>query len=278
MVQINWGLATGPNSFDNALAKGFEIGSVMRQRQEETDRKNALAAYAKNPNEQTFGGLADAAPEYAMRARSDMEAQQARQQQQQQQQMATVRQLLAKAGSSPEGWAQAMGAAQSLGIDTSAIPQQYDPQWAQQQLFIMDALERDQDKLPGIAQELQAAGYQPGTPEFAAAMRQVINSKYASEYADPQGNIRRRSVLDLPPAQGAPAQTDPSGILQGAAAAGAISAEDANRVRQSLGPNGQAAFDKWKADNGIRVIARTGTAPDGRRVVQFEDGTIEYAN
>jgi hypothetical protein len=111
--------------------------------------------------------------------------------------MGTVRQLLAKAGSSPEGWAQAMGAAQSMGIDTSTIPQQYDPQWVQQQLFIMDALEKEQDSLPGIAQELVAAGYQPDTPEFAQAMRQVINSKYASDYVDQQGNTRSRSVLDI---------------------------------------------------------------------------------
>lgn len=280
MTQINWGLAQGPNSFDNALAKGYQMGSAMRERQEATERKNALAAYATDPSEQNFAGLAQAAPEFAIGERQRMDARRAQEAAERQRQMGVVRQLLAKAGQSPEGWAQAMSAAQSLGIDTSAIPQQYDPQWAQQQLFIMDALERDQDKLPGIAQELQAAGYQPGTPEFAAAMRQVINSKYASDYVDPQGNTRRRSVLDLPNPQGGPqpSQADPAAILQGAAAANAITAEDANRVRQSLGPNGQAEFDRWKAENGIRVIARTGTAPDGRKVVQFEDGTIEYAN
>jgi hypothetical protein len=258
------------------------LGNVMRQRSEDRAQKNALAAYAKDPNEQTFGGLAEAAPEYAMRARSDMEAQQARQQQQQQQQMGTVRQLLAKAGASPEGWAQAMGAAQQLGIDTSTIPQQYDPAWAQQQLFIMDALERDQDQLPGIAQELQAAGYQPGTPEFAAAMRQVINSKYASDYVDSQGNTRRRSVLDLGGGQGGiPQIADEAGYNALPAGAEYI-APDGSRRRKAgatiqntpapeLGANGmpqvlsrqqyqatvasmgQAATDAWMQRNNIRM-------------------------
>lgn len=80
MVQINWGLATGPGGFQNALAQGYEIGSAMRQRQEEKERKNALAAYATDPNEQNFAGLAQAAPEFAIRER---EAMQARQQEQQ---------------------------------------------------------------------------------------------------------------------------------------------------------------------------------------------------
>lgn len=200
-MDINWGLAyPQQNALANIgqnVAQGFQLGRAMAAERERKQANNALAAYATDPSEQNFAGLAQAAPEFAMQERGRMEQRQAQEAQQRQQQMGVVRQLLAKAGQSPEGWAQAMSAAQSLGIDTSAIPQQYDPQWAQQQLFIMDALERDQDKLPGIAQELQAAGYQPGTPEFATAMRQVINSKYASDYVDPQGNTRRRSVLDL---------------------------------------------------------------------------------
>jgi hypothetical protein len=74
MTQINWGLAQGPNSFDNALARGFELGNVIRQRKDESDRKNALSAYAKNPGEETFGGLADAAPDIAIPERQRMQA------------------------------------------------------------------------------------------------------------------------------------------------------------------------------------------------------------
>lgn len=205
MVQIQWGLAQGPNAFDNALAKGYQMASVMRERQEASERKNALAAYATDPNEQNFAGLAQAAPEFAMQERGRMEQRQAQEAQQRQQQMGTVRQLLAKAGQSPEGWAQAMSAAQSLGIDTSAIPQQYDPQWAQQQLFIMDALEKDADKIPGIAQEVMfALGVNdPSDPRVQAGVREVLNNKYASDYVAADGTTRRRTTLNIGPQPGA---------------------------------------------------------------------------
>jgi hypothetical protein len=184
-----------PLQVGQMVQSGFQQGREMRAGME---TENALSKIAMNPEDQEARqSLARFNPQMAMHMQERDQQRQQAQMAERQQQMGTVRQLLAKAGSSPEGWAQAMGAAQQMGIDTSTLPQQYDPQWAQQQMFIMDALERDQDKLPGLAQELQAAGYEPGTPEFTAAMRQVINSKYASDYVDQSGNTRRRSVLDL---------------------------------------------------------------------------------
>lgn len=76
-----------------------------------------------------------------------------------------------------------------------------------------------------------------------------------------------------------PEQVTPQGasaILGGASRSRRITQAEANVVRQSLGPNGQAAFQKWLTDNNIKIIVRTGTTPDGRRVVQFQDGTVEY--
>jgi len=65
-------------------------------------------------------------------------------------------------------------------------------------------------------------------------------------------------------------------ILGNASRSNRITQAEANVVRQSLGPQGQAQFNKWLTDNNIKIIVRTGTAPDGRRVVQFQDGTVEY--
>lgn len=70
----------------------------------------------------------------------------------------------------------------------------------------------------------------------------------------------------------------PEQILSAASNAKRITQAEANVVKQSLGPNGQTAFNKWIADNGIKIVTRTGRAADGRRVVQFADGTIEYAD
>lgn len=65
-------------------------------------------------------------------------------------------------------------------------------------------------------------------------------------------------------------------ILSNASRSSRITQAEANVVRQSLGPQGQAQFNKWLTDNNIKIIVRTGTTPDGRRVVQFQDGTVEY--
>lgn len=67
-------------------------------------------------------------------------------------------------------------------------------------------------------------------------------------------------------------------ILERAADAKTITAAEAGVVQRSMGPNGRAQFQAWLKDQGIKVIVRTGTAADGRRVVQYEDGTVEYAD
>lgn len=71
-------------------------------------------------------------------------------------------------------------------------------------------------------------------------------------------------------------QQGAASILGGASRSKKITQEEANVILQSLGPNGQTKFNQWLTDNSIKIIVRTGTAPDGRRVVQFQDGTVEY--
>lgn len=80
------------------------------------------------------------------------------------------------------------------------------------------------------------------------------------------------------PTEAAPLQSEQGAeaILNEASKTNKITQDAANVVRQSLGPNGQAAFQNWLTKNKIKIIVRTGTAADGRRVVQYEDGTIEY--
>lgn len=51
---------------------------------------------------------------------------------------------------------------------------------------------------------------------------------------------------DLTPEQAAP-------ILRGASETQTISPEDADRVRRSMGPNGQAQFDQWMRSNNIQI-------------------------
>ena len=75
-----------------------------------------------------------------------------------------------------------------------------------------------------------------------------------------------------------PVEASAPELLERASKSKVISAGEANAIKSSLGPNGKAAFEKWRKANGIRVIVRTGTAADGRRVRQYDDGTVEYAD
>lgn len=79
-----WG--PGPQGgFYNALAVGQQTGNnVMnafmqgRQLAEQRNERNALAAYAKDPSEANFGGLADVRPDIAIQQREAMAARQAK--------------------------------------------------------------------------------------------------------------------------------------------------------------------------------------------------------
>jgi hypothetical protein len=134
-----------------------------------------------------------------------------------QDQASTFRQLLKQAETNPQ---QAFMAAQQLGIDVSRIPQPGTPEfepWRQQQLFIADALERDKDSLPGLAQEVMLAlppdQRDPNSPVFRQAFTAALENKYAAEYTDEQGRTRRRAIIGQPQQQqqtaSAPAQVLP---------------------------------------------------------------------
>jgi hypothetical protein len=76
----------GPQGgFYNALAMGQQTGNnVMnafmqgRQMAEQRNERNALAAYAKDPNEANFAGLADVRPDIAIQQREAMAAREAK--------------------------------------------------------------------------------------------------------------------------------------------------------------------------------------------------------
>ena len=197
----------GPQGgFYNALALGQQTGNNVlnafmqgRQMAEQRNERNALASYAKDPSEANFGGLADVRPDIAINVRSQQAAQAEAARKQQMEQMGTFRQLLEQAGTNPQ---QAFGAAQQLGIDVSQLPQPGTPEfepWRQQQLFIVNALEKEGDNLPGLADEVMLAlpenERDPNSPVFRQAFTAALENKYAAEYTDAQGNTRRRAII-----------------------------------------------------------------------------------
>lgn len=61
MTQINWGMLPN-NSFQNALGMGIQMGQEVRARQDMKEQRNALAAFATNPNEETAVAAAQYQP------------------------------------------------------------------------------------------------------------------------------------------------------------------------------------------------------------------------
>lgn len=68
-MSVNWGALNQPGAFERAFDSGFQLAEHGRQRREQTEQRNALSAYAVDPNDQNFNALAQHLPEYAIQVR-----------------------------------------------------------------------------------------------------------------------------------------------------------------------------------------------------------------
>lgn len=305
-MSVNWSLGLSPdiggNAF-NSFLKGQEarkeqdtqnaLARILTGGQVPGQKPNPLAAGIPQPG--TIGGqmradgiggglganapdaqpdmsgdwaiLAKNNPQMFMQLQQQQRAQAAAQAKAQQEQFATAAKLLE--GVTDEAtYRQRLGAARQMGIDVSRVPQNYDPQWVQQTTQMFRLLSDKPDSISGIARELQDAGYKPGTPEFEQAMRDVISSKYASDYVDEQGNTRRRSVLSF----GAP-QAAPMAAPQAQQGGPELTFEQVQGAVNGLGREGAAG---WLQRNGYRVRVSTPqqarSLPSGTRII-LPDGS-----
>lgn len=98
-------------------------------------------------------------------------------------------------------------------------------------------------------------------------------------YVGPASQAPGASRWREQPGVGAP--TAPAGVadsLRTAASSNRITQREADVILQSLGPNGQKKFNSWLQNNKIKVVVRTGTDANNRRVEQYSDGTYGYAD
>jgi hypothetical protein len=283
-MAANWGILQ-PVDTVGAVEKGWNDFQQKR-----TD--NALAAYVQNPQDvASFNELAKRDPRLAYQVRNQQQEFDLKRSKYEQDANA-ARLEQAKAASkilsliAPDGsnYTQILEAARSVGVDVGDAPDAYDANWVKRHSIINQAFAESSDGLTTDAKNFTlASGLRQGDPGFMEGFADFLSQKAAQPYTGSQGETRIYAPQLFPPRQSAP-QPQPvdaqaaGPILGNAYRKKAITAEDAARVRQSLGPGGQAQFEQWKQKNGIRVIVRTGTAADGRRVVQFEDGSIDYGD
>lgn len=177
--------------FQNALAMGLQMGQMAGQAKRERDERNALAAYAKDPNEENFGGLADVRPDIAIQMRGQQARQQGEAAQQRRADLPLVTRLLETANDQ-ESYTRNIAVAQQYGIDTSTLPPQFDPAWRDQTLMTMKALQSPeaQQALSTIGKEVADMGYQPGTPEFSAKVSELWTTSQSKTIPyQPGGNV-----------------------------------------------------------------------------------------
>lgn len=207
MAEINWNLLnSGPDALQ-MFQYGAQLGSHAREGKEKRDTRKAFATLAQNPDDpNAWNAYAQYDPQGAMQYKQQQAKLAQDQKAAQVEQVKTMAGLL-EGARDEQTYQQGLAAAKQLGMDTSKAPPNFDPAWVNQNKLIARVFLKDNGQtISGIARELIDAGYKPETPEFAEAMKGVIQNKYASDYVDEQGNTRRRSALALP---GGPAASGP---------------------------------------------------------------------
>lgn len=183
MVSPNWGLMGGNNAL-SMFQFGAQLGRDARAAQEERALKEAVGAYATNPGDHNaLAGVMKADPMLGMKFQQQQaQAEKARREQAaaDQQAMRGKAQEVARLfeGVTDEAtYQQRIGIAQRMGIDTTGAPQQFNPQWVQENALIMRLAADKPEALSTIGKEAADAGYQPGTPDYAAFVKQRIQAE-----------------------------------------------------------------------------------------------------
>lgn len=272
----------------NALMNPAQIGqgvqnafSAGRETAREEKFTNALADYASGTGD--LGAIMRLNPQLGMELQQQQRQQQAQVSEEQRKQALQMARLLNDV-TDEQSYQQAKAAAQYLKMDVSGAPANYDPNWVgMQKRIVASYLDDNDDNLPTLAKEFQAGGVDLKTPEGRAAYLRALEGRYGTEYIDQEGQTRRRAVFQTGGQAGGgpqpgtvedgfrfkggnpadrnswepvqPGMTNAQGgaALGQAARTNTISQQEAARVRQSLGPNGQAAFEQWLRQNNIVI-------------------------
>ena len=182
-MAINWELGVMPDIMGNALA-AYKQSRVEKR---EEDGRAALSAYATNPDDPAAkAGMAKNNPQFYMEDTQRRAKAQRQKQEDLRADLPLMLKLLNHARKDPQSWQKSIATAQEYGIDTSNIPGQYDPQWAEQQIEQLQPL---QD--PKAQEALSTAGKiatdqlgqdKVGTPEWRQRVTEIWQSGESKPY------------------------------------------------------------------------------------------------
>lgn len=267
-MPVNWQMGGGNNALAN-FGYGVQLGQNMVDRREAREQQNALLDMRRK--------------ELDARLVEQQQSQAEKERQQRRANMGDVAKLFD--GVTAENYGQRVSLAQQMGLDVSGVPQGYDPAWIEQQRTAFQFFADKPEVLSNAGKQAIDAGFEPGTPEYTEAVRRIVSASMARPYTGGQGETRLYTPdvfggggqVQGGPQPGAiedgyrfkggnPADpnsweqvmSDQQGgqTLSAAAQGNTITPEEAARVRQSLGPNGQSAFEQWLRENNIVIGAR----------------------
>jgi len=284
-MAVNWGLAGNGNNALQMFQFGASLGQDIRQRQQAEREDNALRAYATNPDEEALQGVIAADPRLGIQLQGQRAQQAAAQREQRRADLPILARLVNHARDEPT-YQQSLAAARSYGLDVSQAPANFDPNWIGQQKMLIESLQKPnaQEALSTAGKQAFDEGLQPGTPQFAKRVTEIWQQNSAIPYVGEGGETRLyipgqqqapetvvpppEAIAELQANPGTAAQFDEvfgpgaservlaGHSLSAAHRARSITSEEAARVRASLGPNGQAAFDDWVRRNSIVIRGR----------------------
>lgn len=313
-MAIQWGNNSALAGFQNALALGADIGGAIKQKREDS----ALSAYmgATTPggivptreqqaaSDEAYKRLNQINPRLAYQVKGQMQQEEVARAKAMQEQQANALRVKASQGD-PAALQQLVGidfdSWKTLSADKKKMVADQTAYTGQAALRIsqlppeQQAMAWDQ----AIEQGVQAgyAGLSDYKGKFspqalnaaidnAGLVEKFISLAEPKYMAVPEGgtliNTRNPQAVgafgapQAPQAQPAPTMA-PEQALRDATARGYVLPDEAAAIMAGLGTNGQAAFQGWLQQNNVKMVTRTGTA-NGRRVVQFSDGTTQYAD
>lgn len=164
----------------NALLQGMQVGDALRQRKQQEQLQQATqSAYrgAYNGDMSGVNALADLDAQKAFEIRGSIQSQQASQMEAERKRLAQVADLLDNS-TDEVSYQRNLAVARQLGLPVDSAPPNFDPEFVATQTAIARAILGNDPKLTEVAQDLVAAGYQPGSPEFQNEYKRILAAKF----------------------------------------------------------------------------------------------------
>jgi len=180
-MAVDWRMGLVQQDAGQSFTQGLQQGMQDRAGR---DERNALAAYATNPNDPAaMAAIVQRNPEMAMKLQQQRAQQGQAQMEQRRADLPMLDRLVSSIRDQPS-YDRAKQIAGQYGMDTSQFPPEYDPQQVAEfhDTIKLLATPQGQEALSTAGKQAVDMGYKPGTPEFNRAVHDLWQAGEAKPY------------------------------------------------------------------------------------------------